>query len=1159
MTLSNYFKEIEDKTRVSYSIAEEARNKGLDPISKVEVVIARSLAEKVVGLISTVYPQINNPQIINRILQLEKEYGQLNPAVYFKIAEEVAKEKFCKFKSLLEAIDAGIRLGFAYTTLGVVSSPMEGYTSLKVEKTKDGKEYFKAYFSGPIRSAGTTASCMVLILIDYLREKMGYAKYDPTEKEVKRYITELYDYHEKVNNLQYLPTEEEIEFLARNIPIQIAGEPTEQKEVSNYKDLERLETNFIRGGMCLIFGEGLAQKARKGLRALKELKSKGFQISDWDFLEQYLEIHKKRDTGTTDTSPTYIKDIVAGRPIFGHPSRSGGFRLRYGRSRTSGFSATSIHPATMGVSDSFLSTGTQLKIERPTKGCVIGGCEGIDGPIVKLKSGAVRILEDLETAKNIYPDIEEIIYLGDILISFGDFLNRNYEILKVGYVEEWWASQLNKKAEEENEEIEIENIFDIDFDSAVNLSRKYKIPLHPKFIYFWTEITYEHFLSLLDWMTHSKIFDSKLILPYNKIEKERFKEGKRALELLGIPHEVALENIILTQKETKSFLFNLGLDKIDTFEQDLENSILKIKNLESKKVLEIVNTLCPCIIKDKAGTFIGTRMGRPEKAKIRKLTGSPNVLFPVGEEGGRLRSVNAANEVGYVKGDFPIYNCEKCNRETIYRKCEKCREECRKLYICPECKQKFTYERCPVHTNLIPSTYVEKKLIIKDYFDQAIKNLDLLPEEIPELVKGVKGTSNAGHIPEPLEKGILRALFNLQVNKDGTIRVDATEMVITHFKPKEIFVSIEKLKSLGYEKDIHGNNLTNDEQILELKPHDIILPCCPESDDESSDEIFMRVANFIDTLLLKFYNIRPFYNIRKREDLVGHLVSCMAPHNCAAVVGRILGFSKTQTFLASPFMHAAMRRDCDGDEAAIMLLLDMLLNFSREFLPAHRGGTQDAPLVLNARIRAGEVDDQILDFEVVSEYPLDLYEKADFGGFHSSSVKVESIKNRLANKEDPFTNIGFTHNTSDINNSVLNSSYKLIPTMQEKVQRQMEVAEKIRAVDKDDVARLVIDRHFIRDIKGNLRKFSQQEFRCSKCNTKYRRPPLTGKCLNCHGNIIFTISEGFIMKYLEPALQLAEKYAVPAYIKQNLDLTKSYIESIFGREKEKQEAISKWF
>ena len=77
---------------------------------------------------------------------------------------------------------------------------------------------------------------------------------------------------------------------------------------------------------------------------------------------------------------------------------------------------------------------------------------------------------------------------------------------------------------------------------------------------------------------------------------------------------------------------------------------------------------------------------------------------------------------------------------------------------------------------------------------------------------------------------------------------------------------------------------------------------------------------------------------------------------------------------------------CDGDEAAMMLLLDVLINFSRKYLPNHRGGTQDAPLVLNGRIVAGEVDDQILDFELVNEYPLELYEKSE-QRLHSSEIK----------------------------------------------------------------------------------------------------------------------------------------------------------------------------
>ena len=34
----------------------------------------------------------------------------------------------------------------------------------------------------------------------------------------------------------------------------------------------------------------------------------------------------------------------------------------------------------------------------------------------------------------------------------------------------------------------------------------------------------------------------------------------------------------------------------------------------------------------------------------------------------------------------------------------------------------------------------------------------------------------------------------------------------------------------------------------------------------------------------------------------------------------------------------------------LLLLLDSLLNFSRQFLPAHRGSTQDAPLIITSKL-----------------------------------------------------------------------------------------------------------------------------------------------------------------------------------------------------------------
>ena len=1153
MNTEQYFEMLQKKVEEQIAVANMARAKGLDPVSKVETPIAMTLAEKAVGLISTIYPQLDK-KIVERIEELEKEYGALEASVAFRIAEEIARERFCKFESLLQAIDAGVRVGFAYITLGVVSSPLEGYTELKIGKTREGKEYFKAYFSGPIRSAGTTAACMVLMLIDYLRETFGYAKYDPTEEEIKRVYTELEHFHDRITNLQYMPTEAEAEFLARNLPIQIAGEASEKIEVPNYKNLERVDTNYLRSGFCLIIGEGIAQKAAKGFRLLNAAKKNGIKSTGFEFLEDYIKLHEKREKGKTEDSPTYIKDLVAGRPVFGHPSKSGGLRFRYGRGRVSGFSAVSLSPATMGVTDDFIAIGTQLKIEKPTKGCVVTVCDSIDGPIVKLFNGSVKKLTSKEEAKLLYPDIEEIIYLGDILFPFSDVANRNANLVKPGYVEEWWLLDLKEKNKEIGEKI---NCFEVSFEQAIDLSKSYDIPLHPSYIFYWTQISKEDFLDLINWLKFSK-YNKKIIFPYNKTEKEKFRLGKRALELLGIEHQVTVENVVINEINSKALLTNLGIDFSLLKEGDLLEEIFKKYEFnKDKEILENLNMFSKSEIKDKAGEFIGTRMGRPEKAKLRKLIGSPNVLFPVGKEGGRMRSFQATLEEGKIWSSFPIYYCGNCNKETIYPRCEECDNLCKKMYYFYDTKEKFL-DKIKEGSLKEGTPYANQNLNINYYFEQAVRKLGLTKEEIPLLIKGVRGTSSENHSIENLAKGILRAKYDLQVNKDGTIRFDATELPLVSFKPKEIRVSIEKLRKLGYVQDIYGKELNEENQILELMPHDILLPSSFDSLDEKADEVFLKVSKFVDEELERFYGLKRFYNLEKKEDLVGQVGVCMAPHNCAGVICRFIGFSNTQGLFASPYMHAAIRRDCDGDECSIMLLGDVLINFSRAFLPSHRGGTQDAPLVLNSKIDAGEVDDQILDFEYLREYPIELYRLAEMKK-HSSEVKVNTVRGILKRNENPFINVGFTHDTNNFNEGVLCSSYKKLATMQEKVQHQMGLVEKLRSVDTSDTARLIIDRHFIRDMKGNLRKFSMQEFRCVACNEIVRRPPLNGVCPKCGGKLIFTIHEGGIKKYLEAALDLAKKYNLSKYMQQNLELVKRYIESIFGRELEKQENISRWF
>ena len=49
MNIIKYLKEIENGTKKVYEIAEKAREKGLDPADKVEIPLAMTMAEKVVG------------------------------------------------------------------------------------------------------------------------------------------------------------------------------------------------------------------------------------------------------------------------------------------------------------------------------------------------------------------------------------------------------------------------------------------------------------------------------------------------------------------------------------------------------------------------------------------------------------------------------------------------------------------------------------------------------------------------------------------------------------------------------------------------------------------------------------------------------------------------------------------------------------------------------------------------------------------------------------------------------------------------------------------------------------------------------------------------------------------------------------------------------
>jgi DNA polymerase II large subunit len=120
--------------------------------------------------------------------------------------------------------------------------------------------------------------------------------------------------------------------------------------------------------------------------------------------------------------------------------------------------------------------------------------------------------------------------------------------------------------------------------------------------------------------------------------------------------------------------------------------------------------------------------------------------------------------------------------------------------------------------------------------------------------------------------------------------------------------------------------------------------------------------------------------------------------------------------------------------------------------------------------------------------------------------------------------------------------------MIEKLESQLDLTKKLRSVEGKTVALKILNSHFMKDIVGNLRAFTRQGFRCSKCNKKYRRPPLTGICDRCGGNIIQTVHYGGIIKYLEPAENLVHDYNLGEYYEDRITLLKEEIESLFPEE-----------
>jgi len=1091
-----------------YRLAAEAKSRGIDPDKNVETKIVRSQAEAMEYLVGL-------PGLADRVRQLVAEMPPSE--VPFRLAEDIIFGKFGRLEPEKAALTA-IRAALAtLTPPGTTAAPMEGIVDVKIKRNDDHSSYLAIYFAAPMRSAGGTEQAVAVILADFVRRALKLERYRASEDEVNRVVEEIRIYERDVGRFQFRVADDQVRYVYKNLPVEVTGTQSDPIEVTLYRDLPRVETNRLRGGALRVVNDGIVGRRNKVLKCVSDIN-----LSGWNWLES---------VSASAREERYLGEVLVGRPVLSFPERFGGFRLRYGRSRNTGLASMGVHPAAMVITDGFLAVGTQIRLEKPGKSATVVPVDFVEPPIVKLIDGSLVRVSSIEVAERIKDSVASILFLGDLLVSVGEYVENNIPLEESPYVEEWWCEEVRQvllkigitdaASKTGLSSDRLQALVDEplrcppSFDEALKISVNLGTPLHPSYLFFWSHISVEEALRLRD-----ALEDCQQLEDGRGIELKLEVSSKSLLEKLCVPHMIRDSAICIGPEESSVLLFTL-LSK--GMPAQLSGSIL-----------EFLSTTSGVAIRNKAPTFLGVRVGRPEAASPRHMDPPVHTLFPVGNFGGATRNIVDASSKRLVLVELASRSCPTCKTQTHLSYCATCREKTMPVMRCPNCGNVVETEKCRI-CGRRAAPYSRSSVDLAGLLTESLNMLGI--HTPPKLVKGVKSLVNPGRVPENIAKGILRAQLGLSIFRDGTVRFDASNGVLTEFAPKEVGASVIRLRQLGYLHDVNGKELNDEDQLVALKPQDVIIPMkCARH--------LVRLASFIDTLLTKAYGSRSFYNVREIEDLIGHHIVGLSPHTYGAILSRVIGFTKSEVLFAHPYWHQAKRRDCDGDADSVTLVMDVLLNFSKSYLPDQPGGLMDSPLVILPTVNPAEVDDQVFNMENCKRYPLELYE---LSCRHSPPGEVRRTIQFVG--DDVKKGCGLrllesTNPTSQMDGGLTESTYRKLDSMAERLRRQMALTDKLVGVVPVRVAERILDSHLLRDLSGNLRTFYTQGARCKRCGARFRRVPLSGRCTVCRGELSMLVHNKSVGKYLDLVMWLLARYESDDYFRQHVSLLKLEVEAL---------------
>ena len=168
------------------------------------------------------------------------------------------------------------------------------------------------------------------------------------------------------------------------------------------------------------------------------------------------------------------------------------------------------------------------------------------------------------------------------------------------------------------------------------LSLRLGIPLHPARTFFWSSLSDVQEVELLKkWLASCEVaFEDGVVC---KISGEANEDVVRLLRKIFAPHKLISNKILLEGEDAAALAFCLGYGTTNM-----------VDCTQTATVFEAISLLSGVQVKDKSPTYVGARMGRPEKAKRREMKPLVHVLFPVSLAGGSHRDLLEAAKQGPV-------------------------------------------------------------------------------------------------------------------------------------------------------------------------------------------------------------------------------------------------------------------------------------------------------------------------------------------------------------------------------------------------------------------------------------------------------------------------------------------------------------------------------